>query len=970
MKDQVDLFSNDVYETHYRSDIRDTYKGTGIQSPLLQCSIYQLYQKNQDIEWLANVYDAAENDADWRYANRRDTNGLYYCGGLECGDGRGSDVVAPDVNAEMYYLYDCMEQMALALEYASDVSKWQSRGTFLDGHIDDFYKDCNGYGPIFSDLTKNTLTCKTDRDDATSFSFKLLYTNHSEINDTMIQSHINALTNTSRYDTNGPGLPDISQSDIDFNEGGGLWWHGNRWSILSQFAAHGLYAVGETAMAERMRNETIELISQVSTGPEWFKPTGTDHSGDGNINWYGWTMSNIVRLMNDGEYNIQEVDADLQISNIRVSPSITQFTISWNNNIPANCTLQYDDTIALENMLYDEDYTTSCSFIINDLPSNTTYYFNGTSCDEENNCVSTGLLQNKTEIDYPEDNSSWIEKFDEVHYSYRDGGGYTHWGFYDAWFQEQSNMIESYLLMFNATGDDKYLSWASYQLDNYTNSYEEWIDITEHTFTRLHLGGNLMWFAYEAKYRGNQTHQDKADEYVAFVEDILLPQIRTDGYDTPVDFTYDGLPIHWLKGDGGASTKPLNQVYGYFLLNIYAYAVTLNETYQDNAQGLANGYLVAMNRSVDCTYDVTKACMNTPYRMYFGQDFETSLDPETDYGFPPTVDNLNYIHQSFEPYYRAWKHGFLPTSVITEVANTIYYNMYLQEGGLDNVLISKSWNYPSTTYTDYHEFYSTHYTSTIHYYEALLPDIGPVADQIRNDIYAFVRQEDGTFKYFEQAGYPYGTITDPRTGVSSTYCSDYDYCIITADKVMKHIAASLINPNYQFILADDEEPPVDVTPPVISALSVGNIGLTSARIIFTTDEAANASVYYESQTNNSINGSVVQSTRTTSHSILLSGLLSNKTYDYELFGVCDIIGNCAANNTGSFTTLSTSVNPDEGGLEDTLMPLVVVLMLVSFLSFMWIFINEESLTDPKNAVLLIVLTVMVLLGAIIIGSML
>jgi len=159
----------------------------------------------------------------------------------------------------------------------------------------------------------------------------------------------------------------------------------------------------------------------------------------------------------------------------------------------------------------------------------------------------------------------------------------------------------------------------------------------------------------------------------------------------------------------------------------------------------------------------------------------------------------------------------------------------------------------------------------------------------------------------------------------------------------------------------------DLVSPVISGLSVGSIGLGSARINFVTDEPGNSSVFYNNF--NGSNGTVNTVSFGTTHSVLLSGLVADNLYNFTLSGVCDLSGNCASQETGSFNTLNNDVDLSSDGLADVLLPFVVILFLTSFLAYMWVFFSEEGFSDPKNTIILIVTTIFVILGAVIISTM-
>jgi hypothetical protein len=103
-------------------------------------------------------------------------------------------------------------------------------------------------------------------------------------------------------------------------------------------------------------------------------------------------------------------------------------------------------------------------------------------------------------------------------------------------------------------------------------------------------------------------------------------------------------------------------------------------------------------------------------------------------------------------------------------------------------------------------------------------------------------------------------------------------------------------------------PPPDTSPPVISGVTVSAIGQTNATINWTTDEPASTQVAYGATsaygTNTAINTSL-----TTSHSQMLSGLTASTTYHYQVRSA-DAAGNAAASVDAGFTTAApVSFNP-------------------------------------------------------------
>jgi len=98
----------------------------------------------------------------------------------------------------------------------------------------------------------------------------------------------------------------------------------------------------------------------------------------------------------------------------------------------------------------------------------------------------------------------------------------------------------------------------------------------------------------------------------------------------------------------------------------------------------------------------------------------------------------------------------------------------------------------------------------------------------------------------------------------------------------------------------------DITPPVISGVTVTGIASTSASITWTTDEQADSTIYYGSVTPLVITtstASVGSSTLTLSHSLTITGLTPYTRYYFEASSI-DAFGNKAIDTEKSFITPS------------------------------------------------------------------
>lgn len=98
----------------------------------------------------------------------------------------------------------------------------------------------------------------------------------------------------------------------------------------------------------------------------------------------------------------------------------------------------------------------------------------------------------------------------------------------------------------------------------------------------------------------------------------------------------------------------------------------------------------------------------------------------------------------------------------------------------------------------------------------------------------------------------------------------------------------------------------DVTPPVISGITVSALTLTGATISWTTNENSTSSVAYGPTT---AYGSTSNSAGTTSHSVVLSGLASGTTYNYQISATDAGLNNTLSANQ-TFATYAVLVQPE------------------------------------------------------------
>ncbi|OGW69491.1 MAG: hypothetical protein A2036_04195 [Omnitrophica bacterium GWA2_50_21] len=103
----------------------------------------------------------------------------------------------------------------------------------------------------------------------------------------------------------------------------------------------------------------------------------------------------------------------------------------------------------------------------------------------------------------------------------------------------------------------------------------------------------------------------------------------------------------------------------------------------------------------------------------------------------------------------------------------------------------------------------------------------------------------------------------------------------------------------------------DTIPPVISTVTASNVTSSGATIAWRTDEASDSQVQYREQGASTWSNTALNSTFVTSHSVALTGLNANTTYQYQVLSR-DQAGNFAAQTTIASLTTGDATAPATG----------------------------------------------------------
>jgi len=132
----------------------------------------------------------------------------------------------------------------------------------------------------------------------------------------------------------------------------------------------------------------------------------------------------------------------------------------------------------------------------------------------------------------------------------------------------------------------------------------------------------------------------------------------------------------------------------------------------------------------------------------------------------------------------------------------------------------------------------------------------------------------------------------------------------------------------------------DTTAPIITNVNATSISSSRATIVWDTDELANSSVNFG--TNTSLGTIVPSGSLVTSHSVLLTGLTNNTLHFYNVTS-CDASGNCATEGNFNFTTTQPTTGGAGGPQWPTFVGLTVLLSVFGLLNLSNSFgFNEEN----------------------------
>ncbi|MBN2101899.1 MAG: DUF2341 domain-containing protein [Candidatus Aenigmarchaeota archaeon] len=143
-------------------------------------------------------------------------------------------------------------------------------------------------------------------------------------------------------------------------------------------------------------NQTIPYVSGWCNGT-----ISLTNANEGNSTIYAYANDTLNNFGLNSSYVIYIDDSPPIISSVTNASTTNETTlITWSTNEPANSSVIYgtDNTTLSDGSNSSETLTSSHSLALKDLTQDTMYYYNVTSCDSLNNCITEGPYSFKTAL--------------------------------------------------------------------------------------------------------------------------------------------------------------------------------------------------------------------------------------------------------------------------------------------------------------------------------------------------------------------------------------------------------------------------------------------------------------------------------------------------------------------------------------------------------------------------------------------
>lgn len=280
-----------IFDEGIVTTIDHPIQGEVTKPPILAWAVLKLHETNPDVEFLAEVYPALVRlNSWWVSMNDDDDDGLMqynhpYSSGLDDSPlwDEGMPVESPELNTYLCVQMGSLAMIAEALNLQLEAAMWRRRATAMVNRMIEHFWDAEaGLFWVLKDHKPVKIV--------TPFSLYPLWTGQlpDEIKARLIDHLKNPDLFWGKY-----VIPTVARNDNHYNPH--TMWRGPVWANINYFFVEALHQVGENALANELRQRTLELIMKHQDIYEYYNPETGDPPPSA-VNTFGWTAAVFIDL--------------------------------------------------------------------------------------------------------------------------------------------------------------------------------------------------------------------------------------------------------------------------------------------------------------------------------------------------------------------------------------------------------------------------------------------------------------------------------------------------------------------------------------------------------------------------------------------------------------------------------------------------------------------------------------------------
>lgn len=258
--------------------------------PILAWAALKLYETGQDADFLGEVYPALCRCNDWWLAQDDDGDGIIqythpYSSGLDNSPlwDYGMPVESPDINTYLAIQMECLAEIAEILDRPDEAGRWRVRARALEQRIIEALWD--EQAGLFRALHQEEPIPVV-----TPFNLLPLWTGRLPAE--LARRLVAHLRDPQEFGGERM-LPTVARNDPAYDPDD--MWRGPIWANINYFFIEALRCAGETALADELREKTLNLIMSQPGIHEYYHPE-TGRPPRKAAPMFGWTAAVFIEL--------------------------------------------------------------------------------------------------------------------------------------------------------------------------------------------------------------------------------------------------------------------------------------------------------------------------------------------------------------------------------------------------------------------------------------------------------------------------------------------------------------------------------------------------------------------------------------------------------------------------------------------------------------------------------------------------